>query len=258
MNNQNLLVKVKDRKMKVTINRPDVRNALDPQTLNEIRLVLEAAAQNPEVYVVIITGAGGKSFASGADIKSLRDRTMLDSLLPGMQGLTNYIESFDKPIIAAVNGYALGGGCEISLASDICIASENAKFGLPELTLGVIPGAGGTQRLAQIVGKRKAKELIFTGDILSAYEAEQLGLINKVVPLEQLIETAEEMADKMIQKGPLALRLAKLSINAGFELTQSFGLKVEKLSQAILMTTEDKYEGTSAFLDKRKPDFKGK
>ncbi|MFP7298265.1 enoyl-CoA hydratase/isomerase family protein [Neobacillus niacini] len=258
MTYHNLLVDVKDRKMKITINRPDVRNALDPLTINEIRLAFEEAGQNPEVSVVIITGAGEKSFASGADIRSLRDRTMLETLLPGMQGLTSYIDSFDKPVIAAVNGYALGGGCEITLACDLCIAAENAKFGLPELTLGVIPGAGGTQRLAQLVGKRKAKELIFTGEILSAIEAEDLGLVNKVVPLENLIITAEEMADRMLQKGPLALRFAKQSINAGYELSQSYGLKVEKLSQAALMTSDDKYEGTSAFLEKRKPNFKGK
>jgi enoyl-CoA hydratase len=255
---QNLFVEVKDSKMKITINRPDVRNALDPQTISEIRLALEEAGQNAEVNVVIITGAGEKSFASGADIRRLRDRTMLETLLPGMQGLTSYIESFDKPVIAAVNGYALGGGCEITLACDICIAAEHARFGLPELSLGVIPGAGGTQRLAQLVGKRKAKELIFTGEILSAYDAKQLGLVNKVVPMEILIKTAEEMADKMIQKGPLALRFAKLSINAGYELSQSYGLKVEKLTQAVLMTSEDKFEGTSAFLEKRKPNFKGK
>mgnify|MGYP005609782663 CR=1 FL=1 len=258
MTYQNLLVEVINNKMIITINRSEVRNALDTPTINEMRLALEKGMEDYDVKVVIITGAGEKSFASGADIRSLRDRTMIETLSPSMQGLTSMIESFDKPVIAAVNGYALGGGFEISLACDICIASQNAKFGLPELSLGVIPGAGGTQRLAQIVGKRKAKELIFTGEILSAVDAERLGLVNKVVPLDELMETVEEMADKIIQKGPLALRLAKLSINAGYELSQSYGLKVEKLSQAILMTSEDKFEGTSAFLEKRKPDFRGK
>jgi enoyl-CoA hydratase len=255
---KNLLVEVRNSIGFITINRQEVRNALDPVTVNEIKGALDLFSTDENVKVLALTGAGEKSFAAGADIKKLKDRTFLETLAPGMQGLNSQIESFDKPIIAAVNGYALGGGCELSMACDIRIAAEHAKFGLPELSLGILPGGGGTQRLTQLVGKGKAKELIFTGQIISAQEAQEIGLVNKVVPYKELITAVEEMAHKMIKKGPLALRMAKLSINAGAEADQKTGLMIEKLSQAILMTTEDKYEGTTAFLEKREPKFQGK
>lgn len=258
MGYQNILLDIKGAIGIITINRPEVRNALDPQTVGEIRQALDELAVNPDIGVVIFTGAGDKSFAAGADISKLRDRTMLEALQPGMQELYTQLEAFVKPVIAAVNGYALGGGCELAMACDIRIASENAKFGLPELNLGIIPGAGGTQRLARLVGKGKAKELIFTGEIISAQEAERIGLVNKVVPPEQLLPAAEEMAEKMLKKGPVALRLAKLAVNIGTETDQNTGLVVEKLAQALLMTTEDKVEGTTAFLEKRPPRFQGK
>jgi enoyl-CoA hydratase len=255
---QNILLELKGPLGIVTINRPEVRNALDAQTVSEIRRALEELRQNEGVQVVIFTGAGEKSFAAGADISGLRNKTMLDALLPGMQALYSELEEFEKPTIAAVNGYALGGGCELAMACDIRIASEKAKFGLPELNLGIIPGAGGTQRMARLIGKGKAKELIFTGDIIEAAEAERIGLVNKVVPADQLLSAAEEMAGKMMKKGPLALRLAKMAINAGVETDLKTGLLVEKLAQGILFTTEDKYEGTTAFLEKRPADFKGR
>lgn len=258
MDFKNLLVEIRNSIGFITINRPEVRNALDPVTVNEIKSALEQFSTDENVKVVALTGAGEKSFAAGADIKKLKDRTMLETLAPGMQGLNSQVESFDKPIIAAVNGYALGGGCELSMACDIRIAAEHAKFGLPELSLGILPGGGGTQRLTQLVGKGKAKELIFTGEIISAHEAEKIGLVNKVVPYEELVTAVEEMAHKMLKKGPLALRMAKLSINAGAEADQKTGLMIEKLSQAILMTTEDKSEGTTAFLEKREPKFQGR
>jgi enoyl-CoA hydratase len=255
---KNLLVEVRNSIGFITINRQEVRNALDPVTVNEIKSALDLFSTDENVKVLALTGAGEKSFAAGADINKLKDRTFLETLAPGMQGLNSQIESFDKPIIAAVNGYALGGGCELSMACDIRIAAEHAKFGLPELSLGILPGGGGTQRLTQLVGKGKAKELIFTGQIISAQEAQEIGLVNKVVPYKELITAVEEMAHKMMKKGPLALRMAKLSINAGAESDQKTGLMIEKLSQAILMTTEDKYEGTTAFLEKREPKFQGK
>lgn len=173
-----------------------------------------------------------------------------------MQNLYSEIEKYEKPIIAAINGFALGGGCELAMACDLRIAAENAKLGLPELNLGIIPGAGGTQRLVSLVGLGKAKELIYTGEILDANAALDIGLVNKVVEQDDLLNAAIEMANKIINKGPLALRLAKLAINSTQNI--SAGLSIEALSQSILFASEDKYEGASAFLEKRKPSFKGK
>jgi enoyl-CoA hydratase len=258
MQYKHLLVEVNDSIGMVTVNRPEVRNAMNPETVQEIYQVMKDFAANDEVKVVIFTGAGNKSFVSGADINKLKERTYLDALQPGMQGLNQQIEQFDKPVIAAVNGFALGGGCELAMACDVRIAAEHAKFGLPELNLGIIPGAGGTQRLTRLVGRGKAKELILTGDIIPAREAERIGLVNKVVAIDQLLSTAIEMAQKMITKGPLALYLAKKAIDAGSDAPLHVGMMVEKLSQAVLMSTEDKVEGTSAFLEKRPPRFRGR
>jgi enoyl-CoA hydratase len=242
----------------ITINRPEVRNALHAGVLDEMVQALELFRNDSEVRVVVFTGAGDKAFAAGADIAALREKSMLDALVPGMQAVYNVVENYDKPVIAAINGFALGGGCELAMACDIRIASENAKFGLPELNLAIIPGAGGTQRMTRLLGKGKTKELIFTGDIIPASEALEIGLVNKVVPHDQLFAAVTEMAEKMMKKGPLALRLAKLSINAGAETDLQTGLLIEKISQAIAFSTEDKLEGTSAFLEKRPPQFGGK
>jgi enoyl-CoA hydratase len=255
---KNLLVEVNDSIGIITVNRPEVRNAMSPETVQEISQVMLDFAADEAVKVVIFTGAGEKSFVAGADINKMRERTYREALQPGMQGLNQQIEQFDKPVIAAVNGFALGGGCELAMACDVRIAAEHALFGLPELNLGIIPGAGGTQRLLRLVGRGKAKELIFTGDIISAQEAERIGLVNRVVSSEQLLPTAIEMAQKMINKGPLALYFAKKAIDAGADAPQHVGMMVEKLAQAVLMSTEDKVEGTSAFLEKRPPRFTGK
>lgn len=241
------------------INREEVRNALDQDTINEMKHFLEEARLDDEVGLVVFTGAGEKSFAAGADIAQLQKREMLEILQTGgMKEFYNYIESYEKPTIAAVNGFALGGGFELALACDIRIASENAKVGLPELNLAIIPGAGGTQRLARIIGKGKALELILTGKIMTAEEAKDLGILTDVVPIEQLREATEEIAKSILNKGPLAVRLAKLSVLYGTETDIQTGLIIEKLSQAILFATEDKNEGTTAFLEKRKPNYQGK
>ncbi len=183
---------------------------------------------------------------------------MMDGLAAPPQRALSKIEDIEKPVIAAINGFALGGGCELSMACDIRIASDRAKLGQPEVNLGIMPGAGGTQRLINLVGLGKAKELIFTGDIIDAHEAERIGLVNKVVPADQVMEAAREMARKIISKGPLAVRLAKLTMNAGVQGGQAAAMLVERFAQTALMTTGDKIEGTSAFLEKRKPQFKGR
>ncbi|AEG13964.1 3-hydroxybutyryl-CoA dehydratase [Desulfofundulus kuznetsovii DSM 6115] len=243
----------------LTINRPEVRNALDPQTWAEIRSAIRECKFDKDVRVVIITGAGGKAFASGADIRSLRERETLEVLKSEAQESLNDIENLDKPVIAAIDGFALGGGCELAMACDIRIATSRSKLGQPEVNLGIIPGAGGTQRLQRLVGMGKAKELIFTGDIISAQEAKEIGLVNKVVEQpEDLMPAAKEMAQKIIAKAPVAVGLAKLAINVGANTDINSGLLFEKFAQTIAFSTEDRIEGTTAFLEKRKAVFKGK
>ncbi len=183
---------------------------------------------------------------------------MVDALASYMQNIYSEIEGYEKPTIAAINGFALGGGCEFAMACDIRIASENAKLGLPEVTLGIIPGAGGTQRLSRLVGKGKATEMILTGAIIDAEEAHRIGLVSKVTASGELMQAVRETAETILKKGPLAIRLAKLAIQSGFETDQKTGLIIEKLAQAVLLTTEDKREGTTAFLEKREPRFQGK
>ena len=242
----------------ITINRPDVRNALNTQVLGDIRQALAELRHDREVGVVVFTGAGERAFAAGADIGELRERTALDALASTMQAVYDEIEAYEKPTIAAVNGFALGGGCELAMSCDIRIASENARFGLPEVALSIIPSAGGTQRLARLVGKGKALEMILTGRIVDAAEAHRIGLVTEVTASEALGEAVRETAGTILRKGPLALRLAKLAIQTGFETEQKTGLVVERLAQAVLFNTEDKREGTSAFLEKREPRFKGR
>jgi len=258
LNYKNILFQVIDSVGLITINRPEVRNALDITTTNEIHHLLDDLRENEEVKVIIFTGAGDKAFVAGADINVLKEKTFLDVLVPASKALMTKIEEFDKPVLAAINGYALGGGCELALACDIRIASEQAKLGLPELNLAIIPGGGGTQRLTRLVGKGKAKELIFTGDMINAAEALRIGLVNKVVPVDELIPAALDMAKKMMTKGPLALKLAKIAINTGADSDLHTGLLIEKLAQSILFSTQDKLEGTSAFLEKRTPNYRGR
>ncbi len=242
----------------ITLNREEVRNAIDPPTYREIIEAMEAFEADDEVGAIILTGAGEKSFAAGSDIRQIRGRTLLDGLAAPPQRSLARIEDIEKPVIADINGFALGGGCELAMFCDIRIAGENAKLGQPEVNLGIMPGAGGTQRLINLVGLGKAKELIMTGDIIDAREAERIGLVNKVVPAGGVLEAAREMAKKILSKGPLAVRLAKMAMNAHVKGGQEAAMLVERFAQSCLMTTEDKTEGTTAFLEKRKPEFKGR
>ena len=212
---------------------------------------------NDDAHVIILTGAGGKAFASGADIKALNARTVSEQMNSEVNDILYEITMHKKPVIAAVDGMALGGGCELAMACDIRIATKKSKFGQPEVNLGIIPGGGGTQRLQRLVGIGKAKELIFTGDIISAEEAERIGLIEKVVEDGTVLEAAIEMAKKIKAKGPVAITLAKQAINVGANTDLYSGLCFERYSQAIAFSTADKAEGTLAFIEKRPAQFKG-
>lgn len=257
MDYQNILVELEEQIGIIKLNRPEVRNALDAQTLKELSDALETLENDEGVGVIVITGAGEKSFAAGADIKQLREKQPLDALIPGMSGVYRKIEKYNKVTIAAINGFALGGGCELAMACDIRIAADHAKFGLPELNLSIIPGAGGTQRLARIIGKGRAVDMILTGDMLTAKEAENIGLVSRAVPMEELWQTVKAKAEKILAKGPFAVRMAKLVINHGFDTDMDTALMIEKLAQAVLFGSQDKKEGTQAFLDKRQALFKG-
>jgi len=253
---QNIELEVIDNHILVAkISRLAVRNAMNEATWNELAGAVELAAKNDSIHVMIITG-GEKYFAAGADINDMHKRTPMHVLAGGGQELMTRIEQMPKPVIAAVGGFALGGGCELAMACDIRIASERAKFGQPEVNLGLIPGAGGTQRLSRLVGYGKAKELIFTGTAIDAHEAERIGLVNKVVPDGEVIASAVEMAKVIMGKGPVAVQLAKLAVNASTDVDRHTGMLIEKLTQAFLFTTEDRIEGTNAFIEKRPPEFK--
>jgi len=238
----------------LTLNRPEVRNALDTETVAEMH---QALAEVSQARVIILTGAGERAFVSGADIRSIRERRRDDALASINSRLMSAIESHDAITIAAVNGYALGGGCELALACDVRIACDEAVFGLPEPSLGIIPGAGGTQRLPRIVGLGRAKQMILTGERWDARSALQYGLVSQVVPRGELMATARVIAEKILLLSPLALRLAKRALNASLEMPLAAGLAYESTLQAITYESSDKAEGTSAFLEKRKAVFKG-
>jgi enoyl-CoA hydratase len=240
----------------ITVDRPEARNALDTLTVQECHQAMDTLDPSKN-GVLILTGAGDKAFVSGADIASLRARNKIQALARVNQALFNRIEDFPWPVIGAVNGYALGGGCEYALACDIRIANENAKFGLPEASLGIIPAGGGTQRLPRLIGLSRAKDWILTGDIYDAQEAYRVGLVSKVVAPDKLMETAHEVAKKILARAPLAVRLAKISLNHASRAPLDAGLTIETLAQGILFESKDKYEGMTAFLEKRKPTFTG-
>lgn len=255
---ENIKVSIEDGIYSLTLNRPDARNALDAKMLDEIDQAISEAEESEAVRLIVIQGAGGKSFAAGADIKQLNEREPLVNLAPGMQGLYKKIENCTKATIAVVQGFALGGGCELALACDIRIATKNAKFGLPELNLGIIPGAGGTQRLARIVGKGRALDLILTGKIIDGEEAERIGLVSYFTNEENLPSQINEVSQAILKKGPVAAMLAKMAVHKGYDIDLDAAMWMEKLSQAVVFGTEDKDEGTKAFIDKRQPEFKNK
>jgi len=242
------------------INRPKVLNALNRATLLEIQRALKELEKDPEIRVLIITGEGEKAFVAGADISEMAPMNPKEALEFSKLGheTLSLIEEFPSPVIAAVNGYALGGGLELVLACDIILASENARLGLPEVTLGICPGFGGTQRLPRLIGKARAKELIFTGEMIDAKKAYEFGIVNKVVPQDKLLDEAKEIARKIAKNGPLAVRAAKRLVEKGLETSLRSGEAMEIEAWANLFATEDQKEGMKAFLEKRKPEFKAR
>lgn len=255
---QNLLLEKEGQIGFIKINRPEVRNALNNQTVTELLSAFEELENDSEIGIIVFSGIGDKAFAAGADINELTDRRAIEAFLPdSMTEVYRRIENSKKATIAAINGFALGGGCELAMSCDIRIASDNAKFGLPELNLAVIPAAGGTQRLTRIIGKGRAMNMILTGEFIPASEAKVIGLVSDVVPLEELMDAVREKAGRILTKGPLAVQMAKLVINRGFEVDMDTGLLIETLAQAFLYGTNDKVEGTQAFLGKRQGAFSG-
>ena len=245
---------------KIVFNRPKALNALNRQLLAEFDQALEAVNEDESIRVLVLTGTGEKAFVTGADITELAECDALAGKLFARQGqlVINKLEAMSIPVIAAVNGYALGGGSEVALACDFIYAADSAVFGLPEITLGLIPGFGGTQRLPRAVGANMARELIYTGRMIPAAEAKEIGLVNRVVPLDALMSEAEETARSIAKKGAVALRAAKEAINSGLNVDLGSGLARENDAFALCMASIDAKEGTSAFLEKRKPTFKGR
>jgi len=263
MSYQDIIVEKLENVGRITLNRPDQRNALSRRTLDELEQALKEFRKDPTVAVVILTGAGDMAFCAGADLKGGIFTPQTDSVrgakLARMgQGFTELLERYEKPVIAAVNGLALGGGCEIALACDLVVASENAQFGQTEINVGLIPGWGGTQRLPRLVGRNKAKEMIFTGDRIAAKEAERLGMVSKVVPPGDLQNAVLELARMLASKSPIMLRLAKQAVNRGIEMDLKAGLAEEVRAFRVCFTTQDYKEGLKAFLEKRQPRFQGK
>ncbi len=256
---ETLLVERRNRVAIITINRPEKRNALNIQTREDGAAALDELREDPSVGVVVFTGAGDKAFVAGADIAEFAGRTAITQreVMLG-RSLFTAIDGFPKPVIAMINGYCLGGGCELALACDLRIASETASFGQPEINLGIIPGGGGTQRLTRLVGEGKAMELILTGDIIDARTAFTLGLVNMVVPAGDLEAKTMEMANRISEKSPIALRMAKEAVRVAARSNLDEGLRREVDLFALCFSSEDKDEGVKAFLEKRKPAFKGK
>jgi enoyl-CoA hydratase len=240
----------------LTVDRPEVRNALDGETVAEFHAALERVRE-AKAGVLIVTGAGDKAFVSGADINAIRARRRDDALASINSRLMAAVEAHEAVSIAAVNGYALGGGCELALACDLRIAAEHAVFGQPEPSIGIIPGAGATQRLPRIVGLGRAKELVLTGARWDARRALEAGLVSEVVPAAELMRAARAMAERVLALGPLAVRLSKLALNASAQMPLFAGLLYESTAQALSFESRDKQEGASAFLEKRKPHFTG-
>jgi len=257
---ENLLFDVQDHIALITLNRPHALNALNSALLRELGDVLDTIAADPTIQAVILTGAGEKAFAAGADISEMANFTAMQGRefsAAGMESITK-LETIPQPTIAAINGFALGGGCEVVLACDIRLASTKAKFGQPEVNLGVTPGFGGTQRLPRLVGAGIAKELLFTGDVINATRAQEIGLVNHVYEPEELLEKAFEMARKIATKGQLAVRMSKQGVNEGLNMDLARALQYETELFGLSFSTDDQKEGMAAFLAKRPADFQGK
>jgi enoyl-CoA hydratase/carnithine racemase len=239
------------------LNRPEARNALSPELMEELAVALEAFDADEVVRCIVIAGSDD-AFAAGADIASLAERTFQEALVNHSAGFWGRVAACRTPLVAAVSGWALGGGCELALICDLIVAAEGAEFGQPEITLGIIPGGGGTQRLARVAGKHRAMELVLTGRRFGAAEAREMGLVNEVAPKGEWLDRAIDLAQRIARRPPIAARLAKQAVLAADETSLAAGLDQERRLYELTMATEDKTEGTRAFLEKRKPDFKGR
>jgi enoyl-CoA hydratase len=257
---QNLLVSTKEGIATITVNRPAVRNALNAPTVEELRRAFEDAKNDASVRVIILTGSGDKAFVAGADIGELAQQTPVTGAEFARRGqaVFDFIETLGKPVIAAVNGYALGGGCELAMACSMRVASETAVFGQPEVKLGITPGYGGTQRLPRLVGKGRALEILLTGDMVPAAQALQVGLVNRVVPAAELISACEAIAKKIMGNAPVAVKFCLDAVHHGLEMSLQDGQYLEATLFGLCCTTEDMKEGTKAFLEKRPASFTGK
>jgi enoyl-CoA hydratase len=259
MSYQNLLVEVSERIATITVNRPKSLNALNPATVREMKRAFEEVSYGKDVGMVLLTGAGEKAFIAGADLAEMKGFTSMQALdfaLLG-QGVLSFIEQMSQPVIAVVNGFALGGGCEVAMACDLILAADTAKFGQPEVTLGIIPGYGGTQRLPRLIGRNLAKELVLTGDMITAQRACEIGLVNRVFPASELMGAAREIATRILSRGPVAVRTAKMAMNRGLDMDLANACALEASLFSAGFSTADRTEGIAAFLEKRKPRFTG-
>jgi enoyl-CoA hydratase len=252
-----ILTEIRGRVGLITLNRPQVMNAFNTIMLRELFDALEAFDKDDAVGAMVVSGSE-KAFAAGADIKEMAEASTVDMIKQGRVEIWDRIRAIKKVVIAAVSGWALGGGCEFAISCDMLVASETAKFGQPEITIGVIPGAGGTQRLARLLGKPLAMEMVINNRTLTASEAFQFGLVNRVVSVDRYLDEAVALAEEIASRAPLAVRMAKDAVNAAFETTLTEGLKAEKRNFYPLFSTEDQKEGMKAFVEKRKPNWKGK
>lgn len=257
---QNLRLEKRDAIAIVTVNRPEKLNALDDRTMEELEAAFTSLGSDPEARGVILTGAGEKAFVAGADVSELATQSPVDGKERSIRGqrILDRIESLGKPVVAAVNGFALGGGCELAMACHLRVASENARLGTPEVKLGIMCGYGGTQRLSRLVGKGRALEILLTGEPVDAAEAHRIGLVNRVVPKDRLLAEAEALLRKILANGPVSLRFTLEAVNAGLEMPLAEAQRLEATLFGLICTTEDMKEGTRAFLEKRPAKFQGK
>lgn len=257
---QTIIVQKEKRVGIITLNRPERLNAISDQLRQELGSALENIEKDEDIRVIILTGSGDRAFCAGADIKEAAKTDLMSrrQRLKESNQLVERLESISKPVIAAINGYALGGGCELALGCDLIIAADNSSFGLPEINIASIPGAGGTQRLPRVVGKFKAMEMLLTGERVSAQEAKTIGLVNRVVPKEELMTVAKELGAKLAEKAPLAMMQLKYLVNKGMEMPLSRALDFAYEAGSVILASRDRLEGMKAFAEKRKPVFKGR